>query len=164
MEKKTCPKCRQSDHTDFLTCRFCGWKYDQVPTKEKSGEGFDFGSFLRNGGLIVVLVAASWTAKPLINNLFHYTAGKTADKIDVEIEKADAELEENPRNLDALLKRAHGYYDIGEMDAAAEDYHNAVKLFPDQARVYRERAAFYEAMGDAASAKKDKEQADRMGK
>jgi thiol-disulfide isomerase/thioredoxin len=26
--KKTCPKCRQQDTTDFSTCRFCGTRYD----------------------------------------------------------------------------------------------------------------------------------------
>lgn len=163
MEKKTCPKCKQTDHTDFSTCRNCGWTYSAVPPKMKSEHDNSFGTFLRGGGLIIVVLIISWTVKPLLRAFIHEGKSKAEYNATYEISKADDELEKNPQNVDALLQRAHGFYVIGEVEAASQDYNSAVAAQPQSAKVYRERAAFYESIGDTGLAKKDKQQAEKLG-
>jgi tetratricopeptide (TPR) repeat protein len=164
MEKKTCPKCKQTDHTDFSTCRNCGWTYGAVPLKMKSEhDDSNFGSYLRNGGLVVVLLAATWFAKPLLKQFVYHSSNSEMDSAVVRIERAGKDLERNPKDVDALLKRAHNLYVLGEVEAAAEDYNSAVALLPQSSKVYRERATFYESIGDIELAKKDRQQADKLG-
>lgn len=40
MAVKQCVRCRQKDHTDFSTCRFCGTNYDAVLPKPKKQFSF----------------------------------------------------------------------------------------------------------------------------
>ncbi len=90
------------------------------------------------------------------------SAQKSINSSAEEIDKADEELEKNPANVDALLKRANHYYILGEIPLATNDYNAAVSLSPQSAKVFRARAAFFDAIGDKEKAKLDNAQAEKL--
>jgi thioredoxin 1 len=53
---RICPSCRQSDYTDFSTCRFCHTRYDAVVPNSKGSSGYE--NMIYVCALILLLVVA----------------------------------------------------------------------------------------------------------
>ncbi|HEY9784155.1 MAG TPA: hypothetical protein V6D17_02050 [Candidatus Obscuribacterales bacterium] len=164
MENKTCPKCKRIDRTDFSTCRFCGTHYTNYAPPKASGEGFDTGAFLRNGGLTVVLIGAAWFGKPLFNSIVaHATDAHMSKAVDT-IDQTTGDLDSEPQNTEALLKRAEASYVVGDVESALADYNAAIAREPRSPEIYRRRAHFYESIGEMGKAQHDRLVADQLSK
>jgi hypothetical protein len=154
-----CPKCNQTDRTDFSKCRFCGTRYDAVITKA-SGGGVDVGGFLRSWpGFIVLLVIVAFVARPIRNMLIGTAVNSSVQGTSQTITDSNAALQANPKDFDALVKRGDAYMVVFRTDKAVEDYTAAIALRPKSAELYRKRAAAYDALSNADGAKQDIEAA-----
>jgi hypothetical protein len=157
-ESKRCPKCKQTDRTDFSSCRFCGTRYDAaVPSR---GGGFDIGQFMGSkAGIGVVIFLILVIGRPLGNAIQRTLIRHTINDNSQAITDANSALQANPNDFDAHVKRADAYMVIFRADKAIEDYSAALAARPNSAAVLRKRAAAYDAMSDGGDSKRDIEAA-----
>jgi len=184
---KRCPKCKQSDLTDFSTCRFCASPYDQLMYRQEVRAkspyktpgmslgaifavtlliSFPFGAFyLYSQGMGNWVTTHSFRrgtrpnlmAAPLAVAVF-FGKKEIASAQDT-IKKETAVLATDPRNYDALVQRADAYWTQFQMNQALADYTAAISLRPQSPDAYEKRATSYEAMGNYDLAKKDRDTA-----
>ena len=67
LSSKRCVRCKQLDQTDFLTCRFCGTRYDAV-IQVGQIPGVSFGARLRSIPFLICFLAVIVFIRPIINH------------------------------------------------------------------------------------------------
>lgn len=72
------------------------------------------------------------------------------------LERLNIHLKINPQNIDALSLRAAIHQELHLYDLARMDYDEAIRLAPDNAALYVERARCLEKLGHARAAEKDR--------
>jgi hypothetical protein len=161
-QKKSCPKCKKIDTTEFSSCRHCGTKYTWVQAEKQNS--FDMGSFLRSGiGLAVVLALFAWFGKPIRNMLVGAAAGQVVGDTTKTLKETDLELKVNPKNFDAHVRRSGALIVLFRNKEAIDECTMAINARPKSKVGYLKRAEAYESMGDMDSGKKDRETASVMG-
>jgi tetratricopeptide (TPR) repeat protein len=79
------------------------------------------------------------------------------------IAEFDRALESNPKSALAFHNRGQTNIARSEFDQAVADFTKAIELDPNEPSAYRERARAYESLGQLANAKKDRQEASRLG-
>jgi tetratricopeptide (TPR) repeat protein len=75
-----------------------------------------------------------------------------------QIDAANRQLQKNPQDVVAYLKRGRGYYGLKEYSAGLNDANRSISLNPKNAEGYRLRADIHQKMGDLISAEVDRKQ------
>lgn len=160
-QRKTCPKCKKIDTTEFSSCRHCGTKYTwSAPEQNRS---FDVGSFMRSGiGLAVVLALFAWFGKPIRNMVIGLAAGPVVGDTTKALKESEAAIKVNAKDFDAHLKRAAALTVVFRNKEAIEECTAAIQIRPTSRVGYIKRAEAYESSGDMDSAKKDRTTAESM--
>lgn len=160
---KLCPKCRKSDETEFSTCRYCGTRYDWQ--RPEIHETFDLGSFLRTGsGLFIVLLFCCVFLKPIRNLAVRLATHAVITDSAGTISSATRELQANPSDYNALLKRADAESVLFRSDKALADCNAAINLRPNDRQGYLARAHVYESLGQMDQAANDQTRANALNR
>jgi Tfp pilus assembly protein PilF len=182
--------CRQTDVTDFSTCRYCGTRYDG-----KIDRYVDNPSLIERlsnnpmavmavGGVVASVVATLYLASVLPNSHSHsystgsrrgggglaaipaavcyFIADHMASKAQDTITNNSNVLTSDPTNYNALVSRGDAHYTRMEMGAALTDYDSAISVNPKDAEAYEKRAIIYDAMGNYPLAAKDRDNASNL--
>jgi tetratricopeptide (TPR) repeat protein/Zn-dependent protease len=75
-----------------------------------------------------------------------------------QIDRANLQLQKNPRDVAAYLQRGRGYYGLNQYSAGLNDANRSVSLNPNNAEGYRLRADIHQKMGDLIRAELDRKQ------
>jgi tetratricopeptide (TPR) repeat protein len=78
------------------------------------------------------------------------------------IDLANRQLQQNPNNISAYLKRGRGYYGLQKYALALNDADRVITLDPNNSEAYRLRSEVHLRMGDLAGAKKDLQQSQTL--
>jgi tetratricopeptide (TPR) repeat protein/Zn-dependent protease len=79
-----------------------------------------------------------------------------------QIELANRQIQKNPKDASAYLKRSWGYYLSGKKSAALIDIDRAILLDPNNSSAYNHRSLIRRSMGDLAGAKTDQQQSHQI--
>jgi tetratricopeptide (TPR) repeat protein len=179
---KRCPNkfCKQTDITDFSTCRYCGARYDgqQLRPVEKVST---LESILANPRLMVSVVigvlslisslylssvlgapSGSYASRrggiPSIPGAFiYYFGSKMASNAERNVNNQSEILKNDPSNYGALISRADAHYTRLEMEQAMKDYSAAIAVAPGRREGYEKRAIIYDAMGNYKLSEQDRQ-------
>jgi tetratricopeptide (TPR) repeat protein len=111
------------------------------------------GSFV--GGLYAVI--PSFGAILNIPYAFSDRNGYALKYYQQQIARANRQLQKNPQDASAYLKRGIGYYGLREYSVALKDVDRVISLDPNNYDAYQIRSRIRQLMGDASGAKTDEQ-------
>src|SRR5271155_1564474 len=148
-QSRNCPRCHQTDLTEFSTCRHCGTNYDWTKPKQVFRlEDFDLGDFLRSpqGWFIFgcIILVGNLCLKYVVPPVLHACGYVPLfPRLHQEIRDQTARLDQDSKNYDLLVARAKNYETDFRLDLALQDLSSAIQLRPNNVDLYRRRAEDY---------------------
>jgi hypothetical protein len=157
-QRMTCPKCLKIDKTDFSKCRHCGTKYDWTPENKN---GFSGGNFWKGGGLLVALFVVGYMLRGSLGPVLLMMQGKVNAQSEAIVAETTATLKNDPKNVDALTRRANAEFDMFRADLAEKDLTAAINISPSAA-LYKRRAMIYQSLTQETEAAADRKMAEQL--
>jgi hypothetical protein len=157
-QRMTCRRCLKIDKTDFSKCRHCGTKYDWTPPNKGGSSG---ANFWKGVGLIVSLFVVGYLMRGSLGPVLAMLQGNVNVQNEAIVAETTEILKKDPKNVDALSRRASAEFDMFRADLAEKDLTTAIGISPSAA-LYTKRATVYQSLTHEDKAAADRKMAEQL--